>query len=118
MKLPLYLNIAACQVKLEQYENAIKNCSKALEIDSKNVKALYRRCVALTQINDFQGACKDAEKGLSIEEDNQAIKRQLLEIKRSWKQKTAEYEKMIRDGFREQCKVLSDGMGSEMTVKP
>ena len=118
LKLPLYLNIAACQIKLEQYENAIKNCTKVLEIDSKNVKALYRRSVALTKINDFRGARKDAEKGLSIEENNHAIKRQLLEIERNWKQKTAGYEKMIRDGFKEQRKVLTDELSSEMTVKP
>ena len=101
LKLPVYLNIAACQIKLKQYENAIKNCTKALEIEDKNVKALYRRCVALTEINEFERAWKDAEDGLSIEENNKAIKKQLLKIEKDWKGKTAEYQNMMKNCFTE-----------------
>lgn len=115
LKLPVYLNIAACQMKLKQYEHAIKNCTKALEIEDKNVKALYRRCVALTEINEFERAWKDAEEGLSIEENNKAIKKQLLKIEKDWRGKTAEYQKMIRNCFIEKSKVITDSKADEIT---
>lgn len=38
-----YLNLAACFLKLEKYEEVIQNCEKALEIDSKNAKGLFRK---------------------------------------------------------------------------
>ena len=99
LKLPLYLNIAACQMKMRQYEYAIKNCTKALEIDGENIKALYRRCIALTEINEFERARKDAEEALSIDESNQALKKQLLIIDRDWKEMTSKYQKMMMNCF-------------------
>ena len=38
-----YLNAAMCQLKLKEYAGARKSCNKALEIESQNVKGLFRR---------------------------------------------------------------------------
>lgn len=43
LKITCNLNNAACKLKLKEYKQAEKLCSKVLELDSKNVKALYRR---------------------------------------------------------------------------
>ena len=41
--LKLYLNTALCNIKLCQSPRALSNCTKALEIDPQNVKAIFRR---------------------------------------------------------------------------
>lgn len=43
LKITCNLSNAACKLKLKEYKQAEKLCSKVLELDSKNVKALYRR---------------------------------------------------------------------------
>ena len=41
--LALSLNCALCHIKLEQWNKAIDCCEKALNIESQNEKALYRK---------------------------------------------------------------------------
>ncbi len=40
-KLLCYINIAACQLKLNNPETAIEAANEALKLDPRNVKALY-----------------------------------------------------------------------------
>eukprot|EP00966_Prymnesium_polylepis_P145693 3365334-Prymnesium_polylepis.1 len=44
LKLAHHLNLAMCHMKLGNMQKAQINCTKALAIDPKNVKALFRRC--------------------------------------------------------------------------
>merc|ERR1711871_192120 len=46
VKLSLYLNLAQCYIKLENYDNVIRNCDEALSIEPNNAKALFRRATA------------------------------------------------------------------------
>lgn len=46
LKVSCLLNIAACYQKLRQWSSSIKACDAVLEIEHKNVKALYRRAQA------------------------------------------------------------------------
>ncbi len=43
VKLPVHLNMAACQIQLGDYNTAVYNCTEALTLDPENPKALYRR---------------------------------------------------------------------------
>ncbi|XP_046975608.1 tetratricopeptide repeat protein 1 [Vanessa cardui] len=47
----LYCNRSAAKLKLERYKHAIKDCTKAIELDDKYVKAYYRRaqCYEITE---------------------------------------------------------------------
>lgn len=38
-----YLNAALCMLKLNENREAVEQCEKALEIDPKNEKGLFRR---------------------------------------------------------------------------
>lgn len=51
-----YLNLAACQLKYKNYEGVITNCCKALNIEGKNVKALYRRATAYKELKRHKDA--------------------------------------------------------------
>lgn len=52
----LRLNAAQSQIKAGEYTEAVSNCTKVLEKDASNLKALYRRGVAYTKSQDFSKA--------------------------------------------------------------
>ncbi|CAO2192202.1 unnamed protein product [Urochloa humidicola] len=89
LKISCNLNNAACKLKLKDYKEAVKLCTKVLELDSQNVKALYRRVQAYIQLADLELAEADIKKALEIDPDNRDVK---LEYK-TLKEKIKEYNK-------------------------
>ncbi|XP_008794657.1 70 kDa peptidyl-prolyl isomerase-like [Phoenix dactylifera] len=89
LKITCNLNDAACKLKLKDYKQAEKLCTKVLELDSRNVKALYRRAQAYIQLADLDLAELDIKKALEIDPDNRDVK---LEY-RTLKEKVKEYNK-------------------------
>lgn len=64
LKLRMYLNIAACNIKTKDYEAAVASCNEALKLDPYNVKALYRRARAValpinSGVEEFRAAIAD-----------------------------------------------------------
>ncbi|NXB03568.1 TOM34 protein, partial [Cnemophilus loriae] len=49
-----YTNRALCYLALKQYKEAAQDCTEALKLDPKNVKALYRRAQALKELKVSQ----------------------------------------------------------------
>lgn len=74
LKVTCNLNNAACKLKLKDYKQAEKLCTKVLEIDSKNVKALYRRAQAYINLVDLDLAEFDIKKALEIDPANRDVK--------------------------------------------
>jgi len=89
LKVACNLNNAACKLKLKDYKQAEKLCTKVLELESRNVKALYRRAQAYIQLADLDLAEFDIKKALEIDPDNRDVK---LEHK-ALKEKMKEYNK-------------------------
>ncbi|KAG8484395.1 hypothetical protein CXB51_022815 [Gossypium anomalum] len=89
LKVNCNLNNAASKLKLKDYKQAAKLCTKVLELDSGNVKALYRRAQAYIQLVDLDLAEADIKKALEIDPDNRDVK---LEY-RVLKEKIKEYDK-------------------------
>ncbi|KAF5465108.1 hypothetical protein F2P56_015139 [Juglans regia] len=89
LKITCNLNNAACKLKLKDYKQAERLCTKVLELDSRNVKALYRRAQACIQLVDLDLAELDIKKALEIDPDNRDVK---LEYK-ILKEKVREYNK-------------------------
>eukprot|EP00258_Populus_trichocarpa_P016603 XP_006375512.2 peptidyl-prolyl cis-trans isomerase FKBP62 isoform X1 [Populus trichocarpa] len=89
LKISCKLNNAACKLKLKDYKEAEKLCSKVLELDGQNVKALYRRAQAYIQLVDLDLADIDIKRALEIDPDNRDVK---LEYK-ILKDKVREYNK-------------------------
>jgi peptidylprolyl isomerase len=57
--IPSNLNISLCYLKNRDWDQVIQHTSKVLEMDKKNVKALYRRCLALINKKKFDKADED-----------------------------------------------------------
>ncbi|KAF3435918.1 hypothetical protein FNV43_RR23010 [Rhamnella rubrinervis] len=89
LKVACNLNDAACKLKLKDYKQAEKLCTKVLESESRNVKALYRRAQAYIQLADLDLAEIDIKKALEIDPENRDVK---LEYK-TLKEKVKEYNK-------------------------
>ncbi|XP_051489311.1 mitochondrial import receptor subunit TOM34 [Apus apus] len=78
-----YTNRALCYLTLKQYREAVQDCTEALGLDPKNVKALYRRAQALKELKDYKSSIADIESLLKIEPKNTAALRLLQELNRA-----------------------------------
>ncbi|GAB4844045.1 70 kDa peptidyl-prolyl isomerase [Ancistrocladus abbreviatus] len=86
LKITGNLNNAACKLKLKDFKQAEKLCTKVLELDSRNVKALYRRAQAHIQLVDLELAEADIKKALEIEPDNREVKMEYKILKEKVKE--------------------------------
>ncbi|XP_012536035.1 70 kDa peptidyl-prolyl isomerase [Monomorium pharaonis] len=77
LRLTLYNNMAICQLKRKNYQYVITLCTKVLNKDSNNVKALYRRGVAYGSMGDNERAIVDLKVVLALESSNHSAKEQL-----------------------------------------
>ncbi|XP_010553661.1 PREDICTED: 70 kDa peptidyl-prolyl isomerase isoform X2 [Tarenaya hassleriana] len=89
LRVSCWLNGAACSLKLKDFPEAIRLCSKVLEIEFLNVKALYRRAQAYIEIGDLFQAEMDIRKALEADPENREVK----SLERTLKQSKAETDK-------------------------
>jgi len=89
LKISCKLNNAACKLKLKEYREAEKLCTKVLELESTNVKALYRRAQAYIELVDLDLAEMDIKKALEIDPDNRDVKL----VYKTLKEKMREYNR-------------------------
>ena len=61
-------------MELENFEECIKDCVKAIEIDPTFPKSYYRKAKALINIDRLSEALETLKTGLEIEPDNDIIK--------------------------------------------
>ncbi|NXN73791.1 TOM34 protein, partial [Himantopus himantopus] len=78
-----YTNRALCYLALKQYKEAVQDCTEALRLDPKNVKALYRRAQALKELKDYKSSIADIKSLLKTEPKNTAALRLLQELNRA-----------------------------------
>lgn len=62
----IQLNIAACHLKLKNYDFAIEVCKRALDRDSTNIKAYYRLGQAYLAKGEFDEAIDFVNMGLQV----------------------------------------------------
>lgn len=99
LKVLLWLNLAACNLKLESYEKVKLHCTSALEIDPKNVKGLYRRASACVALNLWDDAYKDVTLLLEIDPQNSLAKHLLSRIQHKFKADSIEQQQTYRRIF-------------------
>ncbi|CAM8978839.1 unnamed protein product [Rhodiola kirilowii] len=94
LKVSCNLNNAACKLKLKEYKQAEKLCTKVLDMESTNVKALYRRVQAYINLGDLDVAEFDIKKALELDPDNRDVKKEykiLKEKMREYNKKQAQF---------------------------
>lgn len=76
--LAVYLNLALCNLKLENHLKVVKFCDKALDIDPGSEKGLFRRAQAYFFLKEYDLAKKDFQAVLNIDSNNKAAHNQIL----------------------------------------
>ncbi|XP_015892215.1 peptidyl-prolyl cis-trans isomerase FKBP62 [Ziziphus jujuba] len=107
LKVACNLNNAACKLKLKDYKQAEKLCTKVLETESKNVKALYRRAQAYIQLADLDLAELDIKKALEIDPDNRDVKLEYKALKEKMKEYNKKEAKFYGNMFAKMTKLES-----------
>lgn len=99
VKLSLNLNLALAYYKLENYDQALRVCNDALELDPESAKALYRRASVYYEKKNWESAKKDIKKAVSLAEDDKAIKKLQERIEAQMKRQKAKEKKMAQKMF-------------------
>ncbi|WJX15989.1 peptidylprolyl isomerase [Trifolium repens] len=81
LRISCWLNGAACCLKLNDFPGAIKLCTKVLDVEFHNVKALYRRAQAYIETGDFLLADVDIKKALEVDPQNREVKVLRMKLK-------------------------------------
>ncbi|KAK8694147.1 hypothetical protein V6N13_071704 [Hibiscus sabdariffa] len=105
LKVACNLNDAACKLKLKDYKQAEKLCTKVLELESSNVKALYRRAQAYIHLADLDLAEFDIKKALELDPDNREIKMEYKVLKEKIKEYNKKEAKFYGNMFAKMNKV-------------
>ncbi|RMF99438.1 MAG: tetratricopeptide repeat protein [Planctomycetota bacterium] len=82
--------IAALQ---EQFEKAIEYLTKALELDSRDVRALLLRAAVYNELNETEKALADLDKAIRLQPDNP----QLIRMRASMLAGTGKFKEAIAD---------------------
>ncbi|XP_051915928.1 peptidyl-prolyl cis-trans isomerase D [Hippocampus zosterae] len=97
--LSCYLNTAACNLKLQMWQEAVDSCNEALELDKGNTKALFRRAQAWLALKEYSQAVSDLKTAQGIAPEDKAIsnemKRVLLQVQQEKEREKKIYAKMF-----------------------
>lgn len=77
LKLSSQSNLALCHLKLGEHVECIQACDKALELDPKNEKCLYRRAQAQLAMSNFEEAMNDFQEVLNMNKSNTAAEQSI-----------------------------------------
>ncbi|KAJ4480850.1 hypothetical protein J3R30DRAFT_3369633 [Lentinula aciculospora] len=85
------LNRAAAYLKLGKNEDAERDCTTVLTLNTSNVKALFRRAQARRGLEKLAEAQNDLEQAIALDPSNQSVKSELSAIKDLlWKKSTSD----------------------------
>jgi tetratricopeptide (TPR) repeat protein len=73
-------NRGVCFFKLGKYEDTIKECTKALELNPTYMKALTRRGEAHEKLENFEEAIADMKKILELDASNEQAKKSIRRL--------------------------------------
>ncbi|XP_006633816.1 peptidyl-prolyl cis-trans isomerase FKBP4 [Lepisosteus oculatus] len=100
LRLAAHLNLAMCYLKVQEHSQAVENCNKALELDSSNEKALFRRGEALFAMKEFEQARDDFQKVVQLYPSNKAAKTQVVVCQRQIKEQHEKDKRLYANMFQ------------------
>ncbi|KAM0862790.1 hypothetical protein ACQ4PT_045036 [Festuca glaucescens] len=75
-----YSNRAVCFLKLGKYDETIKECTKALDLNPSYLKALLRRGEAHEKLEHYDEAIADMKSIIEVDPSNEQAKRSLFRL--------------------------------------
>ena len=89
-------NLAATELKLQDFEDVRYSCTAAIKLDPNNIKAYYRRGIANLELKNYEMALNDLKFALKFSPNNKAI---LKEFERA-KEYLINYRKVEKSYYR------------------
>ncbi|XP_034454897.1 peptidyl-prolyl cis-trans isomerase D [Hippoglossus hippoglossus] len=78
--LSCFLNMAACKLKMQLWQEALESCNEAQDLDQANTKALFRRAQAWQGLKENSKAMIDLKKAQKIAPEDKAINNELKRV--------------------------------------
>lgn len=76
-----YANRAMAYIKIRRFQDAENDCTEALNLDDRYIKAYSRRATARKELGKLKESIEDSEFALRLEPQNQEIKKQHTDAK-------------------------------------
>lgn len=97
-----YNNRALAYLKLEKWDQAIKDCNCVLNLDKNNIKALLRRGTAYKCKKDFSKAEIDLKEVLALEPQNKKAQDLMNDVKKAIQEKKEKGRRMVIEEVEEE----------------
>ncbi|KAI8089776.1 uncharacterized protein BX664DRAFT_359292 [Halteromyces radiatus] len=95
----IFGNMAACYLKLHDWNSTIHSCEKVLELDAVNIKAYYRLGQAYSEMNDIEEAVRWVKLGLKNIPNDESLRILYAQLEKKyllWKNRNKEkYKNMF-----------------------
>ncbi|XP_066524105.1 protein unc-45 homolog A [Hoplias malabaricus] len=108
----LYRNRSACYLKLEDYNKAEADATKALDTNQGDIKARFRRAQALHKLGRLDQAFLDTQKCAQLEPKNKAFQELLRQLSGQIQQKAVQLSS-TDSRVQQMFKLLLDNSASE-----
>ena len=99
LKFSLYLNSVLMNLKLKEFFPAVEAANKALEINPKSSKGLYRRGLSLCGLGEYEKALKDLHEAFTLEPENKEIENEITRVKEEMKKQKEKDKKVYAKMF-------------------
>jgi len=86
----LYKNRAAVYIKNQEFQSAVVDCTKSLELVPNDLKALFRRCQANEALGQIEAAYNDARQVHNVDPKSKDIEPVLIRLHKAVSQKMTE----------------------------
>eukprot|EP01122_Echinamoeba_exundans_P006601 TRINITY_DN188_c0_g2_i1.p1 TRINITY_DN188_c0_g2~~TRINITY_DN188_c0_g2_i1.p1 ORF type:complete len:482 (+),score=148.55 TRINITY_DN188_c0_g2_i1:56-1447(+) len=120
LKVTLFLNTAQCHLKTRNWNTAIEQCNKALEIDKKNPKGIFRRAQAHSALDNWDAARADFEQALVLLPGDADVIREYNKLKAKIKAQDERdrkvYSSMFKSMFASEPKQTGSASEDKMDV--
>jgi len=91
-----YNNMAACQLKVEALDAAIRSCEKVLAVKTDNLKALFRIGKAYSLKNEVDVALKYLKQGIKLDPEGKLFHQEVLALARRKAEQSQSEKEMYR----------------------
>ncbi|XP_073113743.1 uncharacterized protein [Elaeis guineensis] len=109
-----FANRAMAYLKLKRFEEAENDCTEALNLDDRYVKAYSRRATARKELGKLKASMEDSEFATRLEPNNQELRKQHSETKALYEK---EISKKIRGPLKNPFQGIQGVSNSEMGTK-
>jgi len=76
LKVTLYQNLSVALNSSGDYKDTVQNCTLALKIDPKAMKAYYQRSVAHLKMKNFNEATQDLKEAIKLRAEFESLKQE------------------------------------------